>query len=241
MKTSNQLFAAAVALVLGSLATYDAALHAEYRTGNYKNPLHSYQALGLRNFDAVRVPSVGGLRVKITAGPFAVHISKEAADYVRVTQRGQQLFVTVAYPTKPEPLGRREAVVISCPRLAALSTAGTYTVAGQAPRGQRQAGGEVVVQSFRQDSLTLQQEQSSQVHLVGNTLGWLRATAGTRPGSEPELNIDADNRIQAADLTVGHRGHLVLATAVPRLRYQLSDSVSVVLTGAAARSLGPAQ
>ena len=241
MKTSNTLFVAAVALVLGSLATYDAALRAEYRTGHYKDPLRNYQALGLRNFDAVTVPSASGLRVKIEAGPFAVRVSKDAADYVRITQRGQQLLVTLDYPGKPESLGRQETVVITCPRLAALTTEGTYTVAGKVPPGQRQAGGEVEIQGFRQDSLTLRQDQSNQIRLVGNTLGWLRATAGTHPGSEPELEIGVDNHIQAADLTVGHRGHQVLAAAIPRLRYQLSDSVSVVLNGAAARSFGAAK
>ena len=239
MKTSNKLFVAAVALVLGSLATYDAALRAEYRSGHYKDPLHNYQALGLRNFDAVSVPSASGLRVKIVAGPFAVRVSKDAADYVRVTQRGQRLLVTLAYPEKPESLGRQEAVVITCPRLASLITVGTYTVAGKAPLGPRQAGGEVEIQGFRQDSLTLRQEQSNQIRLVGNTLAWLRATAGARPGSEPGLGIGADNHIQAADLTIDHRGHLDLATAIPRLRYQFSDSATVVLTGAAARSLAP--
>ena len=237
MKTSNKLFVAAVALVLGSLATYDAALRAEYRTGSYKDPLHNYQALGLRNFDAVTVPSASGLKVKVVAGPFAVRVSKDAADYVRVTQRGQQLLVTLAYPQKVEALGRQQAVVITCPRLAALTTEGTYTVAGKAPLGERQAGGEVEISGFRQDSLTLRQDQSNQIRLVGNTLGWLRAAGGTRPGSESELNIDPDNHIQAADLTIGHRGHLTLATAIARLRHQFSDSASVVLTGAAARSL----
>ena len=241
MKTSNTFFVVAVALVLGSLATYDAALRAEYRTGHYKDPLRNYQVLGLHNFDAVTVPSASGLRVKIEAGPFAVRVSKDAADYVRITQRGQQLLVTLDYPGKPESLGRQEAVVITCPRLAALTTEGTYTVAGKVPLGQRQVGGEVEIQGFRQDSLTLRQDQSNQIRLVGNTLGWLRATAGTHPGSEPELEIGADNHIQAADLTVGHRGHLVLAAAIPRLHYQLSDSVSVVLNGAAARSFGTAK
>ena len=241
MKTSNKLFVAAVALVLGSLATYDAALRAEYRTGHYKDPLHNYQALGLRNFDAVSVPSASGLRVKIEAGPFAVRVSKDAADYVRVTQRGQQLLVTLAYPEKPESLGRQEAVVITCPRLAALVTEGTYTVAGKAVLSRIEAGGEVEIKGFRQDSLTLRQEQSNQIRLVGNTLAWLRATAGTRPGSEPRLGIGADNRIQAADLTVNHRGHLDLATAIPRLRYQFSDSATIALSGATARSLSPAK
>ena len=237
MKTSNTLFVATVALVLGSLATYDTALRAEYRTGNYKDPLHNYQALGLRNFDAVTVPSASGLRVRVEAGPFAVRVSKDAADYVRVTQRGQQLLVTLAYPEKPESLGRQQAVVITCPRLAALTTAGTYTVAGKPQLARIEAGGEVEIQGFRQDSLTLRQEQSSQIRLKGNTLAWLRASAGARPGSEPGLGIDADNHIQAADLTIARRGHLDLATAIPRLRYQFSDSASVVLTGAAARSL----
>ncbi|MDQ2795477.1 MAG: hypothetical protein M3Y12_15930 [Bacteroidota bacterium] len=237
MKTSNKLFVAAVALVLGSLATYDAALRAEYRTGHYKDPLYNYQTLGLRNFDAVRVPSASGLQVKVVAGPFAVRVSKDAADYVRVTQRGQELIVTVAYPQKVESLGRQQAVVITCPRLAALTVDGTYTVAGQAPATQLQTGGEVEISGFRQDSLTLRQDQSNQIQLVGNTLGWLRASAGARPGSEPGLSIGADNHIQAADLTIGHRGHLDLATAIAHLRYQFSDSAAVVLTGAAARSL----
>ena len=238
MKTSNKFFVAAVALVLGSLASYDAALRAEYRTGHYKDPLRNYQALGLRNFDAVSVPSAGGLRVKVVAGPFAVHMNKEAADFVRVTQRGQQLLVTLAYPEKPESLGHGEAVIISCPRLAALTTEGTYTVAGQPQLARREAGGQVEVQGFRQDSLRLRQDQSNQIRLVGNTLGLLRASAGVHPGSEPGLEIGGDNHIQAANLTIGHRGHLDLATAIPDLRYQFSDSATIALTGAAVRSLG---
>lgn len=237
MKTSNILLVAAVALVLGALATYNVALRAEYRTGNYKNPLHNYQALGLRNFDKVTVPSASGLKVSVTAGPFAVHVSKDAADYVRVTQQGQQLVVSLNYPKELERLGQREAVRITCPRLAALTTEGTYTVAGQVQTTELQGGGEVEINGFRQDSLTLHQHQNNKVRLVGNTLNLLRAAASTRAGNEPSLEIGPDNRIQAADLTIGHRGHLTLAIAIPRLRYQFSDSASVRLTGAAARSL----
>lgn len=241
MKTSNKLMVAALALVLGALATYNVALRAEYRSGNYKDPLHDYQALGLRNFNAVRVPSASLLQVRVTAGPFAVHVSKEAAEYVRVTQQGQQLTVSVSYPEKPEWLGRRDAVLITCPRLAALTTDGTYTVAGRVPTTEVQGGGGVEISGFRQDSLTLRQRRNNQIRLTGNTLGWLRAEAGTSAGPEPSLEIGADNRIQAAELTIGHRAHLTLATAIPRLRYQFSDSAAVSLTGAAARSLSAAK
>lgn len=237
MKTSNKLFVAAAALVLGSLATYDAALRAEYRTGRYRDPLRNYQSLNLRGFDRISLPAAGNLNVTVERGPFAVHLSKDAAEYVHVTQQNGQLAVTLDYPKEWKWLGPKDALRITCPQLAALRTAGTYTVAGQAQRDKLQGGGEVEIKGFRQDSLALQLDQSSHAVLTGNMLRQLRAGTGQRPGTEPELNIGADNHIQAADLSVHNRGHLVLATPIPNLRYQLSDSVSVVLNGAAARTL----
>ena len=238
MKTSNKLFVAAVALVLGSLASYDAALRAEYRTGHYKDPLYNYDALAFRNFDKVTVPAAGVLNVKIVAGPFGVHVSQEAAEFVHVSQQGGRLTVALAYAKEWEWPGRNEAVVISCPRLAALATEGTYTVAGKPQLDQLQAGGKVLVQGFRQDSLLLRQDRSSEIELKSNALGWLRGVVGTRSGSEPQLTIAADNHIQAADLAIGHRGHLDLATAIPHLRQQFSDSATVTFSGAAVRELG---
>ena len=237
MKTSNKLFVAAAALVLGSLATYDAALHAEYRTGRYRDPLRNYQTLSLRGFDRISLPAAGMVNVKVERGPFAVHLSKDAAEYVHVAQQNGQLAVTLDYPKEWKWLGPKDALRITCPQLTALSTEGTYTVAGKPQHNKLQGGGEVEIKGFRQDSLALQLDQSSRVVLTGNLLRQLRAATGQRPGTEPELNIGADNHIQAADLAVGNRGHLVLATAIPNLRYQLSDSVSVVLNGAAARRL----
>ena len=237
MKTSSKIFVATLLLLLGSLTAYNMALRHEFRQGTYKDPLHNYTALALRDFEVVTVPSASGLKVKIVAGPFAVRVNKEATDFVRVTQRGRQLLVTLNYLQEPQYLGRQEAVVISCPRLAALTTEGIYTVAGQPPLDKLQTGGTVLVQGFRQDSLTLHQNRSSQIRLEGNTLSWLRAVAGTRPGSGPELQIGPDNRIQAADLTIGHQGRLDLATAIPHLRQQFSDSATVTFSGAAVRGL----
>ena len=238
MKTSNKIFVATLLLLLGSLTAFNLALRAEYRTGSYKDPLHNYTTMALRNFNTVAVPSASGLKVKIVAGPFAVRVNKDAADFVHVTQRGGQLLLTLDYPREPQYLGRQEAVVISCPRLAALTTNATYTVAGKPLVDGLQTGGTVVVQGFRQDSLTLRQERSNQIRLVGNALGWLRAVVGTSPGSGPELEIGPDNRIQAADLAIGHQGRLALSTAIPHLRQQFSDSATVTFSGAAARRLG---
>ena len=237
MKTSSKIFVATLLLLLGSLTAYNMALRHEFRQGTYKDPLHNYTTLAFRNFEAVRVPSASGLKVKIVAGPFAVQVNKEVADFVHITQRGRQLLVTLDYPHEPQYLGRQEAVVISCPHLAALTTNGTYTVAGKSLVDRLQTGGTVVVQGFRQDSLTLRQDRSNQIRLVGNTLGWLRAVVGTSPGSGPELEIGPDNRIQAADLAIGHQGRLTLATAIPHLHQQFSDSATVTFSGVAARRL----
>jgi len=241
MKTSNKLFVAAVALVLGSLATYDAALRAEYRTGHYKDALYNYDALAFRNFDKVAVPAAGAMNVKIVAGPFGVHVNKEVAEYVRVTQQCEQLTVALAYPKERKWLGRQNAVVISCPRLQALSTDGVYTVAGQ-PQVKKQVeyGNEshVLVKGFSQDSLTLTQDHASTVRFVGNTLGQLRATTGLSVGSGSKLLLDPTNRIQAATLAMEHQSQLELEVAIPQLRSRFSDSTTVVLKGAAAHSIG---
>jgi hypothetical protein len=237
MKNSLKFLTAAGMLLLGSLTAYNAALGTEYRLGTYKDPLRNYVALPQRNFEAVSLPTASGLRVKIVAGPFGVRVNKEAADFVRVTQRGQQLLVTLAYPEKPEFMGYQDAVVISCPRLVALSTEGTYTVAGKVPVDKLQTGGAVVVHGFRQDSLTLRQSRSNQIRLEANTLRWLGAVVGTVPGDGPELQIGPDNRIQAADLAIGHQGRLGLATAIGKLHQQFSDSATVTYSGPAAQAL----
>lgn len=241
MKNSIKLLTTAGLLLLGSLTAYNMGLRTEYVHGTYRNPFRNYTALALNNFDEVAVPAASAIRVKIVAGPGQVWLNKDAAKYVHVAQQGRRLTLTLAFPKEPEFLGMGEAVIIHCPQLRMLTTDGVYTVAGKTKTDQASLRNAVVVQGFRQDSLAVRQDRGTQIRLVGNTLAWLRASAGARPGSKPALSIGADNRIQAADLTIDHQGHLDLATAIPRVRYQFSDSATIVLTGAAVRSLGTAK
>ena len=237
MKTSNKIFVAALVLLLSSLTAYNVALRAEHRTGNYKDPLHNYTALALRDFDEINVPSASSLNVKIEAGPFGVHVGKNVAEYVRVTQLGQRLTINLAFPKESKWLGADDAVVITCPRLQSLATDGVYTAAGKTILERMGQDCDIVVKGFVQDSLTLQQDRASEVKLEGNTLKWLHAVAGISPGSGSGLQISKDNRIQAADLAIGRQGHLNLATGIASLRHQFSDSASVTFSGGAARSL----
>ncbi|WP_210520565.1 hypothetical protein [Hymenobacter terricola] len=242
MKNSLKFLTAAGLLLLGSLTAYNAALHTEYQLGTFKDPLRNYTALPLTNFNAVDVPAAGQMNVKVEAGPFAVYVSKDAAKYVHVTQRGHRLTVALSYPEKETWLGRDEAVIIRCPRLSLLTAGTTYTVAGQrktVPRSKfYQTPGGVVVKGFAQDSLRLVQNQTAQVELAGNRLGRLRAEVGGTPGSTAELDLNDDNRIDASDLHVEQSAKLVAKNLpLPALRWHFGDSARVELSGAALRGL----
>ena len=243
MKNSTKWLLAAALVLLASLTAYNMALRSEYRKGTYKDPLREYTTLAFKSFTEVAVPAAGVVSVRIVPGPFSVRLSPQAARFVHLSQQGGRLSVTAAFPEQVENLGRGAAVVISCPRLARLSTDATYQVQGQAHRNNRPVwlgNCQVLVQGFAQDSLTLHAEADSGIELSDNHLGYLRAVAGTSPGSHPTLQLNSGNRIEAASLTLENQSVLLLNDVViPQLRYQFADSARAMLTGAALRQLRP--
>lgn len=239
MKNSNRYLLAAVMVLLASLTAYNMALHTEYRKGTYKDPLHGYTTLSFQNFQEVAVPAASSASVKIVAGPFGVRVNPRAAEYIHVSQQGPRLLITANFPEAQKYLGRAETVVISCPRLTSLTTDALYQEHGKPVADKQYAGGRrVLVQGFRQDSLTVRADRASRVELAGTTLGYLHATTGATPGSHSGLQLNADTHVAAAKLALGHQSELVLLnTFIPLLHHQLADSVKVTLTGAALGSL----
>jgi hypothetical protein len=235
MKNSTTYLLAALLVLLASLTAYNMALRTEYHRGAYKDPLRAFTALHFKGFDEIAVPAASTITVKIVAGPYAVHLSPDAAEYVHLRQQGRQLLVSAEFPSHHEYLGSRPLLVISCPRLALLRTDAVYRQAGQPQTDKQYAGGHAVqVQGFRQDSLLVLADHASRVELAGNKLGLLRAEAGASPGSHTALQIGADNHIAAASFRISHQGELVLDnTAIAQLRHQFGDSAKVTLTGAA--------
>jgi hypothetical protein len=235
MKTSNKLTVATLMLLLGALLAYNTALRAEYRKGNYKNPFFNYQALPLQGFSEVEVPAAAYLDVKIVRGPYAVHLNKDAARYVHVTQQGPRLRVAVAYPKAEENLGDRETLVISCPALRRLTAGPGLTVAGK-PWNQVSVGGNVLVQGFRQDSLAVLLMRNATLKVRGNTLAYLRAE--TRSGADVQL--EDDNHIQAASLKMGPKCSLRQDCGIPQQQYEFSNQANAAFSGEAAHYLGTA-
>lgn len=235
MKNSTKYLLAALLVLLASLTAYNMALRTEYRRGTYKDPLRGFTALSFKDFDEIAVPAAGTLTVKIVAGPYGVHLSPDAAEYVHLRQQGRRLEVSVSFPARLEYLSNSPLLIISCPRLAALHADARYQEAGQ-PRVEKQyAMGHVVqVQGFRQDSLTVLADHASHVELAGNKLAWLRAEAGTSPGSHTALHVAPDNHIAAASFRLRAQSELVLDnTAIAQLQHQFGDSAKVTLTGVA--------
>lgn len=238
MKNSNKWVLAALLLLLASLAAYNMGLRAEYRTGNYKDPLHNYTALPFKDFTAVDVPAATAVKVKIVRGPFSVRLNKDNAASVRVAQQNGRLVITANFPQQREYWRQQEAVVISCPRLTSVATDALYQVKGRPELGTENGSGNVTVQGFAQDSLALRQNHASRIVLMDNSLGYLQAEVGTGAGSGAALQIASGNRIRAADLDIRHRSELSIDNvAIPALRCHFADSAKATFSGAALKSL----
>lgn len=239
MKNSSKYLLAAVLVLLASLTAYNLALRAEYRRGDYKDPLHNYVSQSFRDFTEVEVPASNVVSVKVTPGPFSVRLNPAAAEYVHLRQQGNRLLITATFPKWRRYFGPAETVLISCPHLTALTADAVYESEGKPLTTKEFADREytkVLVQGFRQDSLTLRQNHGSGIVLADNTLGMLRATAGAGTGSHGLLQLNADNRLAAASLALAHRSELLLDNVqIPQLRRQFGDSTKVTLTG---RALG---
>ncbi|MGI4833539.1 MAG: hypothetical protein ACRYFK_08775 [Janthinobacterium lividum] len=238
MKTSNLLLLIAALVFLGSLTAYNLALRTEYRLGTYKDPLRGYSHLAFQNFNEIAVPAASVASVKIVAGPWGVRLSPHAAPYVHVRQRGRRLEVSANFPERWAWLPG-EAVVISCPQLAALRTDAVYTEAGKRLTDTRiEPRYRVLVQGFTQDTLRVQADRASRVELAANRLGYLAAETGRTPGSQTALQLDDDNHIGAARLRCDNRATLALnGLRIPSLQTQLADSAQLSLRGQALGSL----
>jgi hypothetical protein len=239
MKNSSKFLLAAVLVLLASLTAYNMALRTEYHLGSYKDPLRGFVKLPLSGFTEIAVPAASTVNVKVVVGPFSVRINPRVQEFVHVRQQGTRLVVEAIFPSRQQFLGWGEGVVISCPRLAALSTDAVYLEAGQRRVDKGYPENRTVqVQGFVQDSLTVRADCGSHLELAGNQLGLLRATTGATPGSHASLTIGANNRIAVARLDLRHQSEVRMKNVqIPGLHYQVSDSAQALLSGASLRSL----
>jgi hypothetical protein len=236
MKTSNKIILAAMVLTLVMLTWYDLRLKAEYLSGAYKIPYSDYATLNYTGFDIVELNASTAANVKFVQGPFSVRVDNNALGYVNLKQHGNRLVIDAAfernYLWNPNPY----IIVISCPMLSKLTTDATYradnrTVTDTIVRedwNMRQ----VLIDGFRQDSLSIEQDYGSTVVLADNTIRSLRAVIGKSNGSGSKIILQPGNEFRDAVLDIGHSSTFVLQDAhIHNLTYHLADNAELIVTG----------
>lgn len=238
MKTSNKLIFAAMVLTVVLLIRYDLRLKAEYLTGAYKIPYSNYSTLHYTGFDIVDLNSSTAANVKFVQGPFSVRVDNNAMDYVVFKQQGNHLAINAVfernYRWNPNPY----VIVISCPTLTKLTTDASYLADNRMVTdtivrddwNMRQ----VLIEGFRQDSLSIEQDYGSTVVLAGNTIRSVRSVTGKSAGSGSRLILKSGNEFRDAVLDIGHRSTFFLENAaIQNLSYHLADSAELIVTGSA--------
>ncbi|QIL76703.1 DUF2807 domain-containing protein [Hymenobacter sp. HDW8] len=239
MKTSNKIALTALVFLLASLAAYNMALKKEYNKGAYKDPYKNFTALSFQDFEALEVNPAHILNVKVSAGPYAVWVRNDAAEYVQVKQIGKRLRLDAIFPEEREYAGPSYAVMISCPRLSSLATNAMYSVKGKLTTDKASPSSyAVTVAGFDQDSLRIQQDNASSVKLIGNAFRQLHVVAGLSSRSSSAFYVMPGNQIASASFDIRNKSQLVLDNvSIPKLRYQFADSTKATISGSALAAL----
>jgi hypothetical protein len=238
MKTSNKLIVVALLLFIVSLVWYDYLLKAAYESGVYRDPYHSFTSLYFKDFDTVDVVSSTAANVKFVQGPFSVKIDPGALNYTRVKQTGRRLQITAVFEYDYYSDLNPYIIVISCPKLSELVAGATYR------SNKRQVTDtivredwkmrQVLIDGFKQDSLTISQDFGSTVVLSNDKINLIKATIGQRSASGSKLIVLANNQFNSAKLDVLNNSKLLLNNAsIDHLNYHLADSARLILTGKA--------
>lgn len=238
MKTSNKLILVAVLVILVCLVAYDLLLKAEYKSGDYKIPYKSYVALPWKNFDIVEVNSSTAANVQFVQGPFGVKIDDRALTYTTIRQQGNRLQINAGYENNylwnPHPY----LLLISCPKLTKVYTNATYYVDGRpftdSVAREQWNMRKVLIDGFKQDSLSVEQDYGSTVILANNSIRSLHAAIGKSKGSSSIIILKENNQFDNASLDIGNRSKLELENClIHHLAYRLSDSAKLIVSGSA--------
>ena len=236
MKTSSKLILVVVLVTLICLVAYNLLLKAAYLSGDYKMPYKNYVTLPWKNFDIVEVNSSTSANVKFVQGPFSVKIDGYALEYTTIRQQGNRLQITAAFENKhlwdPHPY----LILISCPKLTKVYTSATYYadkhwVTDSVAREDRYMR-KVLIDGFKQDSLSVEQDYGSSVILSNNSIRSIHAAIGKSEGSSSRILLEQSNQFDNASLDIGHRSKLELENCIiHHLDYHLSDNAKLIVKG----------
>jgi len=238
MKTSNKLLIAGILFLLVSLVAYDLKVKEAYNSGSYKNAYRDFTSLNFKDFDSVDVISSTAANVKFIQGPFKVIIDDDALEFVKIKQQGKRLQITARFEYDYHNTRSSYVLVISCPRLVQLNTSAEYTANGKqvidTAVKEEWRMRRVLIDGFKEDSLSIHQDYASTVVLANNTIKSTFAVTGASPGSGSKLIVLKNNKFGNANIDILNKSSFLLNNAaIQNLSYHLADSARMTVNGAA--------
>lgn len=242
MKTSSKIFIAALVFLVLCILGYDYLLKKEFNTGRYKDVYSYYIPLKFKNFNTLDINASQIANVKLVQGPFSVKMDPDARGYATIKQTGERLQIDVTFDGSQYYNHAAYLLLISCPVIKSVNASAFVTDKNQKKidtvANEGWNGRNVLIEGFKQDSLTITQNYGSQILLANNTIGSLNATVGQSPLSGSILTVLEDNRFENANLQIMNRSKLILKQArIKNLHYSLADSTHLVLNGAAKNNI----
>jgi hypothetical protein len=242
MKTSTKIFIAALLFLVLSMLGYDYLLKKEFNTGKYKDVYAYYIPLNFKNFDVLDINASHIANVRLIQGPFSVKIESDARHYVKVKQTGTHLQIDVNGAFERYYNRNAQLLLISCPDLKSVNVNAFSTVKGQKVIDTVTTEGwnsrEVLIDGFKQDSLTITQNYGSHVVLANNNIRSVNAAVGETLLSGSILTILKNNQFENAKLRILNRSKLILHQArIQHLDYSMADSTQLLINGAANNTL----
>ncbi len=240
MRTSNILIIAAFIVGLTALLLHDSKLKAVYLSKSYLDPLNGFEAVNFKDFNAIDVNAGATANVKIVQGPYKVMIKKNQANFIRLSQKNGHLAVDAeVYRKMPlaDPYYEGYRVYISCPSLTSLTLNNTSKVDGKVETDSATYdyfySRKNIIHGFKQDSLTIVQDNGSYLIADSNTIGTLTVKMGESLNSSPNLLLRTGNNIRNAHIDIHNKSYLQLYAPIPNLEYTMDDSSKIYFTGAA--------
>lgn len=237
MKTSNKLILLTILVILVCLVGYDLLLKAAYMSGDYKIPYKNYVTLPWKDFDIVEVNASTAVNVQFVQGPFSVRIDDFAQQNTTIRQQGNRLQINAGFENdnlwNPHPY----MLLISCPKLKKVYAGATYYINKHSVTDTTEKVWrlrKVLIDGFKQDSLSVEQDYGSAVILSNNSIRSVHAVIGKSKGSGSHIILEKSNQFDNASLDIGNRSKLELENClIHHLSYHLSDSAKLIVSGSA--------
>jgi hypothetical protein len=236
MKLSTIFIITAAVVSLGMLTAYNFSLKASYQKGGYKDRFNEMEFSSVKGLTAVQINAANKFAINIEkGGKEGLWIKDGMKDLVKISQVGSTLTIDLTDEAKERNFNTNDDdIILFSNTLSTISTVPYFTKEEEEEGGWRHDGGDIRIKGLSVDALNLHIGKFTSIYMNHVKTGMLKATVGEVGPEEAGLTVDSSNEIAFADLSVPGKSKIsLLNPKIVKTRYNLSDSATVTLNGAA--------